>query len=1100
MIYLYPANKMETLVELASKIQSISPLPIFAKEVMVVQNAGMQHWLSMSLANCQGISFNLSYKLPAQFLWNLVHELTPSHNTAQQEPFSREALSWRIYALLETNAVTGDPVFTEVTQFWLINGIEDNLKRYQLACELADLFEQYLVFRPDWINAWHKDQVLVEKDISQSFTAQEPWQRRLWQLLTEQSEYNPELLVKLAIDHLAENCDILPHRISFFGINAMPPMWLKFIEALSDYTQVHFFHLNPCFAYWGDIITEKQAMQRMTAWTDNVNAINESVGNPLLANLGQQGREFLSMLQEHATMNIEAFSQMSLHNTDKVTVLKHIQQDILELTDRRNQPINYHDDSIVLTSAHSALREVQGLHDWLLHQFNKDSELTPKDILVMCPHIEEYAPYVNAVFSRGWQNIADDVPPLPCSIADRVLMDADPIVASFSQLLTLPDSRFQVSQIVSWLRVSSIQEKHQLCDDDLNKIVHWLEKVHIHWGRDQAHKAEILGVTDASNMFTWQYGIDRLIQGIAFGDQTVIFDEILLCPDIESSDAVLFGKLLDVLERLQIYSKELTIPRSPIQWHAYLKSMVSNFYDDKYDSVALIDKALENLLIFCRDGEFEQKIELAIVREFLNNHFSQPDPGRQFMVGQVTFCSMVPMRSIPFKIIAVLGLNDGEFPRVRKPYSFDLMSQSAGRLGDRSRRGDDRYLFLEAIISARQSLYLSYQGKNIKNNQEKQPSIVLTELMEYLAFGYGWQCFNGQTEHIRQLAMQPYSIANYQGSLPSFDQNWLRMSPKLQSNVFEEKDELSFSEILPDKSSENISLSVEQLVRFLSHPARHFANNQLALFLDQLSIELNDEEPFAADHLSKYLLKQSSLDDLVNSAGENQVSSVLAYWRQYAKLSGNFPELPTVDAELEKLLSDSQQLFEQIEHFSIEPFEEINSNVELFIQAPNDCQVTVEINATGLRCGNQLITYRSSTPKASDLLSTYLSLVILQHEHDLKSSVGFYFNSKSQQQVITQCRHVDMGVLRKLLSCYIQGQNEPLLINANLAYERFTKKRFEQRQLDNLWLDANLASGFYHDPYMQYFWPLPPSLNDIASELDDIYLEVFNAVAVESEK
>ncbi|MFD1622768.1 exodeoxyribonuclease V subunit gamma [Thalassotalea marina] len=1099
MIYLYPANKMETLVELASKIQTISPLPIFAKEVMVVQNAGMQHWLSMSLANCQGISFNFSYKLPAQFLWNLVHELTPEQVVAEQDPFSREALSWRIFALLGTDEAKEDQVFTEVTQYWLKDGTEDPLKRYQLSCELADLFEQYLVFRPDWINAWHDQQAVSEKMMSESFVAQEPWQRKLWQMLTREQAYNPESLVKRAIEHLADNSEVLPKRISFFGINAMAPMWLEFIEALSEHTQVHFFHLNPCFSYWGDLITEKQAMRSISAWTDNLAQMNESVGNPLLANLGQQGREFLSMVQGHATMNIEAFSTVDDRCDTELSVLGMIQQDILQLIDKRSQPIDKQDDSIVLTSSHSALREVQGLHDWLLHQFNKDKTLTPKDILVMCPHIEEYAPYVNAVFTRGWQNIADDVPPLPCSIADRVLIDADPIIASFAELLTLPDSRFQVSQIISWLRIASIQEKHQLCDEDLNKIVYWLDKVHIHWGRDQAHKAEILGLEQASNTFTWQYGIERLIQGIAYSDEEVIFDDVLLCPNVESSDTLLLGKLLEVLERLQLFSQALTSPRTPTEWHLYLKSMVSSFYDDKYDSVDLIDKALEDLLTYCHDGEFDQPIELAIVREFLTNHFSQPDPGRQFMVGQVTFCSMVPMRSIPFKIIAVLGLNDGEFPRVRQPYSFDLMSQSAGRLGDRSRRGDDRYLFLEAIISARQALYLSYQGKNIKNNKDKQASIVLTELMEYLASGYGWQCFNGKTANIRQLAMQPYSLANYQGKYASFDKNWLRISPQIQNETASEKGTIGFSEILPEQVGDKISLTVEQLVRFFNHPAKHFANKQLSLFLDTSAIELSDEEPFAADHLSKYLLKQVSLNDLVMNKQSGDVSSRLAYWQHYARLTGHFPELPSTEAELDKLLTDSHILFDHIEQQSTNDLIEIEHTIQLKITLDSGATIEVEVSAKGVQRDDQLIVYRSSTPKASDVLSMYLSLLILKDRHDLNGATGFYFNSKAQQNVVAKCQHTDSTTLNNIVKWYLKGQSQPLLINANLAYEKFSKKKFEQSHLDKFWLDANQAAGYVNDPYMQYFFPNPPKLDDIACVFDDIYLDIFNAVVVEKQ-
>lgn len=316
----------------------------------------------------------------------------------------------------------------------------EQLKRYQLACQMADLFEQYLIFRPTWINDWENGNFtagLTETDA----TDIAKWQGKLWYLLTREQSYNPITLIEQAISQLKNKRDTLPKRISFFGINIMAPMWLSFVNELSEYTDVHFFHLNPCYAYWGDVITEKQAIKSIQKWVDGYDDIAQSVGNPLLANLGQQGREFMALLHGYSTINIDVFDltfdqgyEKCIDSEKKNTqpsILQQVQHDILTLSDARTTPNNKVDDSIVITSCHSALREVQGLHDWLLHQFNNDSELTPKDILVMCPQVEEYAPYVNAVFARGWQDFDDKVPPLPCSIADRISKDSEPVVAAF---------------------------------------------------------------------------------------------------------------------------------------------------------------------------------------------------------------------------------------------------------------------------------------------------------------------------------------------------------------------------------------------------------------------------------------------------------------------------------------------------------------------------------------------------------------------------------------------------------------------------------------------------------------------------------------------
>ena len=252
------------------------------------------------------------------------------------------------------------------------------------------------------------------------------------------------------------------------------------------------------------------------------------------------------------------------------------------------------------------------------------------------------------------------------------------------------------------------------------------------------------------------------------------------------------------IEQLHYFSENLQRSRTAIQWQSFLLEQMSSLFSrvdvdnvSNENSLMVIEQAISGLVEHCHHAHFEDDISLLIVVDYLSQHFSQGDASKQFMVGQVTFCSMLPMRSIPFKVIAVLGLNDGHFPRQRQALGFDLMSLSKAQLGDRSRRGDDRYLFLEAIISARNSLYLSYQGRNIKNNSEKQPSLVVKELMEYLAQGYDWNFSEGNTENankldnssdggvqpqgIYQLAMQAFSVDNYQGKWPSFDANWLAL-------------------------------------------------------------------------------------------------------------------------------------------------------------------------------------------------------------------------------------------------------------------------------------------------------------------------------------
>jgi len=1159
---------MENLLVLLDKIQQVSPLPIFAKDVVIVQNAGMQHWLNMSLAKQRGISMNIDYALPSQFLWKLVRTIASDEDVPDQSPFSREVLAWRIYTLLAQDTVVNDEDFMAATQYWnnqsvqtndankseeqdiTLNDIPDavreklsddkSLKRYQLACQMADLFEQYLIFRPTWIDQWENGNFTA--DITDEDAQQvAKWQGKLWYFLTREQSYNPITLIEKAVAELQHKTAELPQRISFFGMNVMAPMWLEFINQLSEYVDVHFFHLNPCYAYWGDVVTEKQAIKSIQKWVEGHDDIAQSVGNPLLANLGQQGREFMALLHDYSTINIDVFENViddAEYNQSgqQATVLQRVQHDILTLSDTRETPSQQVDNSIVITSCHSALREVQGLHDWLLHQFNEDPELTPKDVLVMCPHVEDYAPYVNAVFARGWQDFDDKIPPLPCSIADRISKDSEPVVAAFSDLLTLPDSRFQVSQLISFLRIPAMQTKFALTVEDIDKISVWLDQASIHWGLDQSHKNQVLQSNATTNNFTWQQGLSRLLQGFAFGDAQTIYNDQLLLPSIEGNDGELLGQLMLILEQLQLYSAQLSKARTPHQWQLFLTGLINELFETSIDDgFTIVDNAIESLVEYCLHAKFEEKISLVIVRDFLNQHFSQPEPGRQFMVGQVTFCSMLPMRSIPFKVIAILGLNDGLFPRQRQSLSFDLMSTTPSKLGDRSRRGDDRYLFLEAIISARNSLYLSYQGKNIKNNATKQASLVLKELMEYLTLGFGWKLDDSAEESgndLRTLALQPFSSANFYGRYKSFDNYWLQLAQSDEANTpnnlpFGIYPHLAFNsmfdhQISSDKHTEGaqsvtkpleVTITLAELLSFYQHPSRLLAKKQLNLHFESYDLDLEDTEPFDFDRLQTYVLREQLLQDCLAAGNDDEnIESALNSTLTAARLSGKFPETIKREKTFDKYKEETKLFTETIKSFDADKTTAVQSsltidvNFTLNVDTGQSQKVSVKLTSSLPISGDKLAFYRSSSPKSKDFFRLYLHQLFVQviqnkgqaestDIEQLTATHGFYFDTKSQK--ITQYRYSDLEdattQLTKLVETYFSGQSQPLLLNGDLAEKALKAKVFEQKEFEQFWQDPNSFNPLGNDPYMRYFWPTCPSIDDIRPALEASYLTMFTA-------
>jgi exodeoxyribonuclease V gamma subunit len=1095
---------------------------VLNEEIILVQSKGMQHWLNLKLAQSRGISMNLSFNLPMQFFWSQIRvilgkELVPEHSF-----YTREVLSWRIHSLLATEQVINNPLCNEATHYWQTknnkkknHSYADQDKRFQLSCQLADLFEQYLIFRPDWIQEWSKEN-------SQPVN----WQALIWQLLIEQQPLHPIALLNQAIKTLQHSKCNLPERISLFGINTLPPLWLDFLSQLGEQTQVHFFHLNPCVEYWGDLKTDKaKAREYFYRWVNNQPNtdlfLNDSLSvNPLLSNLGSQGKDFLTLLQDRTSIEIPVFESAKLTTKQstsdpgkQLSLLQKVQDDILNLYDARKKPEKLVDDSIVFACAHSALREIQALHDWLLHQINNDQSLTPKDILVMCPNVENYAPYVEAVFAHGWNDWNESVPPLPCSIADRTLKDSEPLVQAFIDLLELPDSRFQVSQIMAYLRLPAVQKKFGFEDDDLFLLERWINHASIHWGLDEKHKQQIVfeetnsteenSILSSNEKFTWSQGLNRLLLGFAQGDQATIYQHQLLLTDVEGEQGLLLGRFFELLEQLQYTAQELNKPRLPEQWKVFLQQIKDNLFsslpDDK-NAQQIIEQAIDDLGEYTSQASYQYAIPLVIIRNFLLGHFNQPEPGRQFMAGQVTFCSMLPMRSVPFRIIAILGLNDGEFPRQRQPMGFDLMANEPPRKGDRSRRGDDRYLFLEALISCREKLYLSYQGHDIKTNNSREPSLVLKELMDYLEKAYTWKQIN--------IPLQAFSRDNYNDPLASFNAQWLKLSePGLpRDNLNSVKESLPAGSISGQTEDNEIILSAEELLRFFDNPCKSFAQTKLGLYLDNNQEPVvEDSEPFVTTHLDRYLIEDEIVNTaLLNDMTEQDIEKLMLTF----SLSGKYPDTPNTQDEL---LQWKEQACEFAQHIKTEYL----NNKGLNQLSTKKIQLNIEgiqLHAELPYIDNKLVFWRMANPKGKDDMRLWIHHLIAQVWADTKKydstknnliTQGIFRGEKQQTVQTIQFNPVESPhqLLSQLIQCWKDGMQHPLLLNAALGQKHCLKNKGKAKPLDDFsfklfWQDNFLTQGLGSDPYIQWFWSgsdqkIPQWEGDWQQRVEQIYAPLY---------
>lgn len=814
MLNLYQSNMLDALLRLYLVVRSPAADPL-VPETLLVPSLGMQRWLQLELAREQGIAANLDFTLPASFVWQLAHRVfaeVPRHSA-----FDPEVLAWRVLEAL--------PRIPELEGAALAANwkVADAAGRYELAWRVADVFDQYLNYRADWLRFWESGKCL-------GLGPDEAWQASLWRELAGAGEpHRARLLGDLELRLRQGRVPGLPAQLTVFGVSSLPPVIWRLLTALGEQVEVNLFMLNPSQEYWGQL-------RRGDAGEDS---------HALLASLGQQGRDFINTVAASGVN--EPLQSQAFVAPQGGSVLATLQADLLTQRVRGEQErvaVPVGDASLQVHVCHSALREVEVLHDQLLMQFEKHPDLMPDEVLVMCTDIQRYAPLIDAVFATRKLPAA-----IPYTIADRRLETDEPLLRRFADLLALPGSRFEVERVLVLLEEPALRARFELEEADVPVIRRWCEQLHVRWGRDAADRGKRGLPTDVP--MTWRDALARLQLGFALppasapGNDARFGGRIPMEAVFSVGQAQVMARLALLLEALLAWEQRLSTPRPLADWADTLEGLLEAFFAETAES----RDALQHL----RDAVLELRGQarrapeagvqpFAVIRRWLGRQVKGMESRRGFLHGAVTFCAMVPMRSLPFRMIAVLGMDDGVFPRQQKPWPFDLMADHPAA-GDRSRRQDDRYLFLETLLATRETLYLSYVGLSDVDGAIRPPSPVLAELLDQLRATVDL----ADEQHFRQRfvtehALQPFSPLYFSGEGKLFSYSARFASASRLPGLKAVAPGPAFDAALPPPE-DLLTVSPQRFERFLAHPQRFFLRERLGVDIPYASEALSDEEP-----------------------------------------------------------------------------------------------------------------------------------------------------------------------------------------------------------------------------------------------------------------
>jgi exodeoxyribonuclease V gamma subunit len=628
------------------------------------------------------------------------------------------------------------------------------------------------------------------------------------------------------------------------------------------------------------------------------------------------------------------------------------------------------------------------------------------------------------------------------------------------------------------LESPGVKEKFGLNRTGIEIIERWIRDTRIRWGIDGVHRQK-MGLPAVSEN-TWSAGIRRLLLGYAMpGNNQLMFDGILPYDKVEGSEIHSFGKFLDFMDTVFRYAEELTRPKQLQQWGALLKRLLDDLFlpgEETEPEIQSLLKIFDDLVNRQTDSAFDEKLEFESIRFYLDQRLDKLSFGSGFMTGGVTFCAMLPMRSIPFKVICLMGMNSDGFPRKAQLLTFDLIAKHP-RPSDRSRRNDDKYLFLESIISARSKLYISYVGQSIQDNSRIPPSVLVSELLDTIEKGFDLPAKN-ILEHVVSVHR-----------LQAFSPQYFKKSTGLFSYSEENRDAAAFLHkhesasplitralpLTPPEKEVLHSLDIETLSRFFGNPIRFLLQQRLGIYLEKTAALADRREDFELNSLDQYLVGQNLVDSRMEGRDLND-------YRPVQIAMGQLPHGKVGNFYYNELSNDVDRFVSKIESLKAR---KIAGPLEARIEMGEFClQVRLpKIYDRGL------LQVRYAKQRAQDLLRSWiyhLAFCAAAPKDWLPQSAIIFKNAAWQFNPVDRHRKI----LMDLFNMFKAGLAKPLHFFPVSSLEYVQQEQIKGKskttaltQAQKKWLGSDYARGESDDPYYDICFKMTDPLDQSFEEV-----------------
>ncbi|MFP1152849.1 exodeoxyribonuclease V subunit gamma [Mycobacterium sherrisii] len=1060
--HIHRAERTDLLADRLGDLLS-DPLPDpFAEELVIVPAKGVERWLSQRLshilgrgAGSDGVCAGVVFRNP----YSLIAEIT---GTADDDPWAPDAMVWPLLEVIDGSLDEPwcRPLAAHLGHF--AQGEEQELRigrRYAVARRLAGLFASYARQRPGLLREW-------ENDGAGAITADLAWQPPLWRALLDRMDADPpHIRHAKTVAALRQSPAVLPERISLFGHTRLSVTDIELLEALATHHDLHLWLPHPGDDLWRSLADTRGAIPRAE------DTSHRNVGHPLLAALGRDLRELQRALPKATTDEYLGAA------VKPDTLLGWLQSDIAANAIRSDGRAHTVDDrSVQVHSCHGAARQIDVLREVLLGLLADDPTLEPRDILVMCPDIETYAPLIVAGFGLG--DMINGVHPahrLRVRLADRSLVQTNPLLGVAAQLLALAGGRATSTEVLNLAQAAPVRARFEFTDDDLEDITRWVRQANIRWGFNQELRKPF-GVDFVQN--TWRFGIDRVLAGVAMSDDSHAWiDTTLPLDDVGSNRVELAGQLAEYVDRLQRVVESLTGARPLRDWLTVLAdgiALLARVGDDDLWQTSQLEREFGDILRTA-GPRADTAMRLPDIRALLERHLAGRPTRANFRTGTLTVCTMVPMRSVPHRVVCLIGLDDGAFPRLGVVDGDDVLAR-APMTGERDIRSEDRQLLLDAIGAATEKLVITYTGANEYSGQERPPAVPLAELLDTLDITTPSKV---RDHVVVKHPLQPFDTRNVvPGTLIpdqpfTFDPTVLRAAHARAGDRFERPPFISGPLSAPPSGD----VVLADLVGFFRDPVKGFFR-ALDYTLPWEVEGVEDAMPVDLDALEEWTVGDRMLQDMLR--GMDPAEAAQAEWRRGTLPPGRlgWRKATEIRDQAALLAADAQP------YRKAEP-----SAIDVDIELGGGRRLTGTVSPV---FGERLVAVTYSKLDGRHLLQSWIPLLALCAQTSRDWSAVCIGRAKRG----TTPRHEELGrpaesaaeLLGDLVAIYDAGRREPLPlpVKTSFAWAAARHAHTDPEQAANYRWHSNRYPGEDQEPAHERAWGTGAPLSVLVDKgLDD---------------